>query len=89
MLLLFYSPSPVQVGFCFTNGCPRAGRGSEEFTDSQSAEKKYTRAPQPETRGGEQETETRTTTHHCRVNTNTQNTQQPGCSKQKPDRVRG
>lgn len=45
MLLSFYSPFPVQVGFCFAEGCPGASGGSEEFTDSQSSEGKYTGAP--------------------------------------------
>ena len=49
---------PVQVGLSFAEICPRASRGSEGLTDSQSAEGKCTGAPEPEPGGGEPEAET-------------------------------
>lgn len=79
---------PVQVGFCFAEGRPRAGGGSERVTDPQSAEGKHTGAPQPETRGGEPKTETRTATNHCRVNTHkTQNNQSSHAQNQNQNRA--
>lgn len=72
----FCFPSPVQVGFCFTEVRPRTDGGRERVTGSQSAEGKHTGAPEPGPGGGEPETETRTATHHCRVKTH-KITQQP------------
>lgn len=68
-LISFLRLLPVPVGFCFAEGRPGAGGGREGVTDPQPAEREHSGEPEPEPGGGEPTTETRTSTHHYRVNT--------------------